>query len=250
MDNPVYRTTEAGRLAWESQDTAVPADYRLMLWLIDFHGHDYIKSLVGRFPADLLPAWLEEMEQLGLIERGEPRAIVPDEGDTTAAFSQRHLARLSKEVEEAGRSLTALGAFLAEHRLAQRPALAKRAEEIVILIVDDDPDQLALADLRVTMAGYRVRVANSLSAMHQSLAYEGAPDLVLLDVMLPDGDGFEILQKLRRHPIYAPIPVVMLTAKNDSEDIGLGLRLGADGYITKPYTKAVLANVVSRVLKR
>src|SRR2546423_49867 len=197
MDQPTYRTTEAGRAAWESQDVAVPADYRLMLWLIDFHGHDYIRSLVARYPADLLPAWLEEMEQLGLIERGEPRALMPAEADKTMAFSHKHL------IEEAGRSLSTLGAFLAEHRLSKRAPLATRAAEIVILIVDDDPDQLALADLRVTMAGYRVRVADSLSVMHQSLAHEGLPDLLLLDVMLPDGNGLDMLDKLRRHPTYA-----------------------------------------------
>jgi CheY-like chemotaxis protein len=247
---PIYRTTEAGRAAWETQDAGVPADYRLMLWLIDFHGHDYIKSLVSRFPLELLPAWLGEMEQLCLIERGEPRAIMPSEGDSTGAFSQRHLARIAKEAEQAGRALSALGAYVAEHRLAERTTVAKPSNETIVLIVDDDPDQLALADLRVTMAGYKVRVAGSLAAMHQTLAHDGMPDLVLLDGMLEDGDGLDMLEKLRRHPRYTALPVVMLTARNEPEDIGRGLRVGADGYITKPYTKAVLADVIGRVLRQ
>jgi CheY-like chemotaxis protein len=250
MSDPTYRTTEAGRAAWENQDSAVPADYRLILWLIDFHGHDYIHNLVKRFPAHLLPEWLGEMEQLGLVERGDARTLVQSEVDRTAAFSQRHLARLTRVIAAAGNQLSQLGAYVAEHRLAGRPPAKKDAGEVVILIVEDDPDQLALADLRVTMAGYSVRIANSLEAMQKNLAEQGRPDLVLLDIMLPDGDGFEMLKKLRRHPLYDQLPVVMLTARNDAEDIGRGLQLGADGYITKPYTKNVLADVVSRVLRQ
>ena len=253
MVKPVYRTTEAGRSAWESQDSAVPADYRFILWLIDFHGHDYIRKLVTGYPVELLPEWLGEMEQLGLIERASSEAETRDlvaRPDSTAAFSEKHLARLNQAIEDAGASLSRLGAFLAEHRLKDRPPLHKTPAETVILIVEDDPDQLALADLRVTMAGYSVRVANSLSALQQSLANEGTPDLLLLDVMLPDGDGFEVLEKLRRHHAYDSLPVVMLTAKTDPADIGKGLRLGADGYLTKPYTKTILAHVVSRVLKQ
>jgi len=78
---------------------------------------------------------------------------------------------------------------------------------------------------------------------------EGAPDLLLLDVMLPDGDGFEVLSRMRRHQALGSLPIVMLTAKNEPGDIGRGLVLGADGYITKPYTKNILADVIRRVLK-
>jgi DNA-binding response OmpR family regulator len=120
----------------------------------------------------------------------------------------------------------------------------------VILIVEDDPDQLALADLRVSMAGYKVRVAGSVNAFLQAMLDEGAPDLLLLDVMLPDGDGFEVLARMRRHQALGSLPIVMLTAKNEAEDIGRGLLLGADGYVTKPYTKKILAEVIAQVLKR
>jgi DNA-binding response OmpR family regulator len=83
----------------------------------------------------------------------------------------------------------------------------------------------------------------------QSLVDEGPPDLLLLDVMLPDGDGFEVLSKMRRHQTLGSLPIVMLTARTEPGDIGHGLALGADGYITKPYTKNILAEVINRVLK-
>jgi two-component system OmpR family response regulator len=119
----------------------------------------------------------------------------------------------------------------------------------VILIVEDDPDQLALADLRVSMAGYKVRVATSVNGFLQAIVDEGAPDLLLLDVMLPDGDGFDVLARMRRHPALGSLPIVMLTAKSEAADIGRGLVLGADGYVTKPYTKNLIVDVIRRVLK-
>jgi DNA-binding response OmpR family regulator len=83
----------------------------------------------------------------------------------------------------------------------------------------------------------------------QALVDDGAPDLLLLDVVLPDGDGFEVLTKMRRHSALGSLPIVLLTARNEAVDIGRGLLLGADGYVTKPYTKNILADVIRRVLK-
>jgi DNA-binding response OmpR family regulator len=72
---------------------------------------------------------------------------------------------------------------------------------------------------------------------------------VLLDVMLPDGNGFEMLTSMRRHPKLALLSVVMLTVLAKSEEVRRGLKLGADGYITKPYSKSVLMDIIRRVRK-
>jgi two-component system OmpR family response regulator len=250
----IYRVTPAGREAWESQDVAVPADYRRMLWMMDFHGHaGVIGDLVRRFPKHMLDDWLAEMEELGLIEETQER----EPEDTHPAFSARDAdqtvsmdrAQLQQVSEAAGNALARTGAFVAADRAGPRPGVGKAPSETVVLIVEDDPDQLALADLRVSMAGYKVRVARSVNAYLQSMLDEGAPDLLLLDVVLPDGNGFDVLAKIRRHPVLSSLPVVLLTAKDDAADIGKGLLLGADGYITKPYTKNILADVIRRVLK-
>ena len=75
------------------------------------------------------------------------------------------------------------------------------------------------------------------------------PDIVLLDVMLPDGNGFDILARIRSHPKLALLPVVMLTAENRAEDIKRGLALGADAYVTKPYSKTIVVDTIHAVLK-
>jgi CheY-like chemotaxis protein len=252
-DTRIYRLTQSGRDAWESEDAAVPSDYRRILWLMDFQGHeDLVSSMLKSISRSMLDDWLGEMEELGLIEalpEGEATAAhLP--ADQTLQLTEFDRMRLNQEMQAASESLASSGAYIALHRLRERPALQKPAAEITVLIVEDDPDQLALADLRVSMAGYRVRVANSVNAFLQTMLDDGAPDVLLLDAVLPDGDGFEVLTKLRRHQSLGSLPVVMLTAKRDPADIGRGLALGADGYVTKPYTKNVVADVIRRVLKQ
>jgi len=243
----IYRLTPAGRAAWESQDAAVPADYRRILWLMDFHGHGGVtKDLLRHYPKALLDDWLEEIEELGLITEADDPTITLVGDNRTVVIDQEHF----RQAKSVGATLARTGAYLAADRIGRSEPVAKNREETVVLVVEDDPDQRALADLRVSMAGYQVRVADSVKAFLQAMLDEGAPDLLLLDVSLPDGDGFEVLQKLRRHPSYASLPVVMLTAKNEPEDIGRGLVLGADGYVTKPYTRNILADVIGRVLRQ
>jgi len=245
-----YRLTQQGRDAWEREDLAVPADYRRMLWVMDFQGHaGVLRDLLQRYPGKLLDAWLEEMEELGLIE------AVP-EGEAQGAFGLPHADRtvalgkgdLTKEAASASGALARTGAYVATDRVGARPPVRKPPAECAVLIVEDDPDQLALADLRVSMAGYQVRVATSVNGFLHSILELGAPDVLLLDVMLPDGDGFSVLERMRRHPVLGSLPIVMLTARNDPADIGRGLVLGADAYVTKPYTKNILADVIRRVL--
>jgi CheY-like chemotaxis protein len=245
MIGKIFFLTGAGRKALETQDAAVPSDFRFILWLIDFHGQERLERLDRLFPEQRIAECLEEMEELRLIEH------VPLGQDVSAGSEARRAPVISlseDELRTASSSLLRHGAYLAEARLKGRAAIAKSPSEIAILIVEDDPDQLALADLRVSMAGYAVRVADSRAALLKNLAEKGKPDLLLLDVVLPDGDGFEILSKLRKHRSFSELPVVMLTAKSDAADIVMGLSLGADGYVTKPYTKNLLVKVVQQVL--
>jgi PleD family two-component response regulator len=249
----IYRLTPAGRAAWESQDMAVPEDYRRILWLMDFHGQDGVLSeLLRRYPKNVLDEWLLEMEDLGLIESASSAeagasAFSTREADRTLGLDQ---ARIRRDGTTASAALARTGAYISADRLSRRPATRKPPADCVVLIVEDDPDQLALADLRVSMAGYKVRAATSVNAFLHSMLDDGAPDLLLLDVTLPDGNGFDLLTKMRRHAVLGSLPIVMLTSENEPEDIGKGLLLGADGYITKPYTKNILADTIRRVLKQ
>jgi CheY-like chemotaxis protein len=254
-EGKIYRLTDEGRKAWESQDVAIPAEYRRILWLIETEAHvDVVRGCLREYPDELLDEWLGELEELDLL-RSKQTAVEYDlnlfAADAKArALLEEDTVRLDQLAIEAGGKLSRTGVYIAEDRLMHRAGVEKPPAETVVLVVEDDPDQLALADLRVSMAGYVVRVADTVNALLHSLLEHGTPDLLVLDVMLPDGDGFDVLAKMRRHAMYAMLPIVMLTAKNDADDIRRGLTLGADGYVTKPYSKNILAGTIRRVLKQ
>ncbi|MCE5314954.1 MAG: response regulator [Armatimonadota bacterium] len=118
-----------------------------------------------------------------------------------------------------------------------------------ILVVDDEEDILKLVDYNLAKEGYRVGTVNS---GEQALieARSGSPDLILLDLMLPGVDGLDVCRILRSDPSTRTIPIVMLTAKGEEADIVTGLELGADDYITKPFSPRVLVARVKAVLRR
>jgi CheY-like chemotaxis protein len=213
-----------------------------------------VRGCLRQFPDKLLDDWLGELEETGWLES------IPETDEHDLDFAQplfaepkvlaEDIRRLDRDASSAGASLAKTGIYLSPERLTNRAPFAKKPAHTAVLIVEDDPDQLSLADLRVSLAGYAVRAANSAKTLLSSLRSHGAPDLLLLDVELPDGNGFNILSQLRHNKSLALLPVVMLTAKDDAADIKKGLALGADGYVTKPYSKNVLVDAIKRVLKQ
>ena len=254
---PVYYLTEAGKDAVaEDGQVNLPLEYRRLLDWIEVEGHiDVIRERLRRFPDQLIEEWLKELLDLNMIEAW-PETELAD-----FTFSGLRVPLLSPLTEEdtrhlagdtviAGATLLRSGSFVATERIANRPALAKEPADTVILLVEDDPDQTALAQLRLTMAGYQVRTLDRAKALSRALREEARPDLLLLDVLLPDANGFNILAQLRVRPEFASLPIVMLTMKAELGDIRRGLARGADGYIAKPYSKDQLAEVIRRVLKQ
>ncbi len=117
----------------------------------------------------------------------------------------------------------------------------------VILVVDDTPDNLALMrDL--LKDNYRVRVARDGEKALQIAASSSPPDLILLDIMMPGLDGYEVCRRLKSDPATSAIPVIFLTAKVEQEDERKGLELGAADYITKPISPAVVLARVKNYL--
>ena len=115
-----------------------------------------------------------------------------------------------------------------------------------ILVVDDEERMVRFIRLNLEQDGFEViTAANGKEALDR--IREDLPDLVLLDVMMPDLDGFEVLRMLRE---FSDVPVIMLTARSTEEDIVRGLELGADDYITKPFSPRVLVSRVRAVLRR
>jgi phosphate regulon transcriptional regulator PhoB len=118
-----------------------------------------------------------------------------------------------------------------------------------ILVVDDEKDIRELVRFHLEQEGYTVREAESGEEALQRVTAE-RPALVVLDIMLPDADGIEVCRRLRATAATASVPIVMLTAKATEVDRVLGLEIGADDYITKPFSPRELVARVRAVLRR
>jgi len=116
-----------------------------------------------------------------------------------------------------------------------------------VLIADDEPNIAVSLEFLMEQSGYEIRtVANGDDAL--SVAREFRPHLLLLDIMLPLKNGFEVCQVIRESPELKPVKIIMLTAKGRETEVAKGLALGADAYITKPFATRELLEAVKRLL--
>ncbi|MFQ5918246.1 MAG: response regulator transcription factor [Candidatus Binatia bacterium] len=121
------------------------------------------------------------------------------------------------------------------------------ASKRTIMVVDDEPEIVKVVRLMLEQKGFNVRCAYSGHQVFADLE-EQKPDLIILDVMMPEMDGLEVLRRLKGAPETSSIPVVMLTALDQHEDIVRGYETGADFYIPKPFTKDQLLDGINSIL--
>ena len=136
---------------------------------------------------------------------------------------------------------------------ADHPAEPKKQERRLfmtrkVLVVDDEPNIVLSLKFLISQQGYEVRTAGGGEEALKALA-EQVPDLVLLDVMMPKPDGYEVCQKIRATPEWKDIPVIMLTAKGRDVEKQKGFAMGADDYITKPFSTQELVVKVREMIE-
>ena len=172
-----------------------------------------------------------EFEQMGGLAR--PR------------MASRPLSSKAPRDAEAGlKSLERHGYYV---RIARRPVgqpTLPEDRQPHVLVVEDELHLARFLKHFLTFEGFDVRVAGDRATIAQALAEPPAPDLVLLDVMLPDTNGFEVLRQIRQHATLHAVPVMMLTAETTRQAVITGLAGGADGYITKPFHTDILINAI------
>ena len=116
-----------------------------------------------------------------------------------------------------------------------------------ILVADDEPNIVLSLEFLLKQAGFRVRTVSDGEAALAAIAQE-PPDLVLLDVMIPGRDGYAVCQEIRSNPAWRSMRIIMLTAKGGDIQREKGLSLGADDYVTKPFSTRELVERVRRML--
>lgn len=125
----------------------------------------------------------------------------------------------------------------------------KTKDKKTVFVVEDEPDILALIAINLQKSGYDVEEYTEAGPMLKILE-KRTPDLIILDLMLPDHDGLDVCKTLKKSDLYSDIPIIMVTAKTEEFDVVLGLELGADDYIPKPFSPRELVARVKAVLRR
>ncbi len=118
-----------------------------------------------------------------------------------------------------------------------------------ILIVEDDPEAARILELSLKREQYKTIVA--LNGTQGLIAVQTQhPDLILLDLMMPDIDGYEVCRRIRAHPGTVGLPIIVVSAKSQDADKQMAAQLGANGYLTKPYRRADLLSLIQRCLSQ
>lgn len=123
------------------------------------------------------------------------------------------------------------------------------AQKKRLLLIEDEEDIAALIKLQAEVSGYKLHVEVDGLNGYRAVERE-KPDLVVLDVMLPGQNGFDVCRKIKSHPELKTIPVIMLSAKDEELDVILGLELGADDYVSKPFSPKILFSRIKAILRR
>ena len=118
-----------------------------------------------------------------------------------------------------------------------------------ILIVDDEPDVVTVVKIRLESAGYQTITAkDGQEALDKT--YRENPDLIILDIMLPKIDGYNVCKTLRSDEEYKAIPIIMLTGRTQAQDIKMGMDLGAVSYVQKPFKSDVLLGIIQGLVRK
>jgi two-component system, OmpR family, response regulator len=178
-------------------------------------------------------------EEFALLFEGQPKATPPL---VPASEAQR------KEADKGAVKLQQAGYCINIVRPATRVASLAPGAKRYILCIDDDVPLVQILARKLTLDGYAVRTASDLQTIVAELQKLPFPDLILLDVGLPGINGFDLLQKVRKHPKFGSVPVIMLTGRVSPEDVLRGMTSGADGYVSKPFQFDALAIAIKTVL--
>jgi len=158
------------------------------------------------------------------------------------------VASARQEASKGSPQLAKTGFYVAMARNAAGRIPPRNGQRHQILVIEDDVDLLKLVGEVLAKAGFLTRFARNRAEINGEFNKSPLPDLVLLDVRLPDADGFNILEKVRNNQKLVKMPVIMMTGKSEVTDVARGLSLGADGYVTKPFKISGLVSAVNTVL--
>ena len=250
-DDEIYAVTARANRELKAAGTSLTAAELQVLVLVD--GFSSVKEIAERAPG---------MDRVGVeasLYRLATGKLIVSTNDVDAmgsGFSTiavpagffSGIGDVNHEADGGASILKQTGYFVRISRRALEGRRSREAHAPTILVIDDDEELQKLVKYYCKMDGFTTRSALKAEDIVAALRQQPLPDAILLDVNLPDANGFDILDSLRRHPVLKAIPVVMFTAEATREAVLRGLHGGADGYVTKPFEQDQLISAVKAVL--
>jgi CheY-like chemotaxis protein len=248
-DGDVYALTSQGNAELKSAGTSLSSRELEILVLVD--GTATAAEIAAASPslphAEVIQV-LQQLAETHLIARASGQSALDNGLFSIVVPPGVFSGAGAEEAKQGVTSLKRKGYYVRIARRAAQKRAAKEGWQPTILVVDDDPDLVKLMRTYFRFEGFVVRNAGRRDEIMGAFREPPMPDLVLLDVELPDANGFDVLARMRQHAVLKSIPVVMITAEATREAVRKGLQAGADGYITKPFEPDCVVTAVREVL--
>lgn len=245
-DKDVYTLTTKGQEELRSGATALsPAEFELLVRIDGSQSLSQLRAGMTPAAAGVFAAAFMTLQDKKFVAVA---VVDPFTEQFNARMNDFEMTQAEAEADSGAASLKKAGYYV---RIARPRGPAKPREPgqaLSAVVVDDEPMLAKFIQSYLMFEGFKVRVASNREEVVTEFRKQPAPDLILLDVVLPDADGFDILLRLRQHPVLKHVPVIMLTGKATRESVLKGLAAGADGYVTKPFEADALMHVVRTVL--
>ncbi len=246
QDTDIFKLTPRGQQELRGSETTLsPSEIEVLIRIDGILSYAQIKAGMPTMGADTFAATFMGLLNRRLLAEAEPD---PFADQFTTQLNKLALTQAEAEADSGAVSLRKTGYYVSIARPRGPARKLAPGEVLTALVVDDEPTLAKFIQSYLSFEGFQVRLAGNRAEVIAELSKAPAPDLILLDVMLPDADGFDILLRVRQHPALKNVPVIMLTGKATRESVIKGLASGADGYITKPFEADALMHAVRTVV--
>lgn len=253
-----YAKTAAGKAEIAAQPGKLPAGLKTLLGLIENSTVAQLQGKLPQVPADKLNAALDRLFVDGYIEIAIAAAApaTPDARLDFAEFIKRPVKEPTiQKIQEAEATLSGIrpskkAGYHVQiiNRSATRIAPHAGGDKHTVLIIDADQDNTLVMARALLLAKFETRTAAKQSEIVEQLNKQPPADVIAMDTVLPDVVGLELLGRLRQHPTYKSVPIIVMTAKVEHVDVVAALAYGASGYMTKPFKPEALVDSVQAVL--
>lgn len=246
QDDNIYDLTAKGQQELRGGKTSLaPVEIELLVRMNGQHRLGKIKSDMRSSDAKTLTSAFNHLLNLQLLSVVE---LDPFASRFLAELDDMAMSLASPEADSGAATLKKSGYYVSIARPRGPVRTLAAGEKLTAIVVEDEPMLAKFIESYLTLEGFKVTRAGNRAEVVTEFRKTPAPDLILLDVVLPDADGFDILLRLRQHKALKDVRVILLTGKATREDVLKGLASGADGYVTKPFEAEVLTRAVKTVM--